>query len=338
MDEDLFDGPAHVLHTPPSMFARNAALYTRRAEGPEPAPVRHRAGYAPFAEFLASVGIDPRTTARDLLALFGHLRAHHHEIVAQPGLAEAAAVFFGNVLVAVRRDARWRGDRVDGPRQAIPPLKVLQRLGEARDQDLSQFTDLITVWSTAVYPQPLEIPHPAPPAPHIAYARPAVVRLTVPEALGAVVRGLAAHARRNYAVTARDGLPAGSRLRPGAVWAVRLEPVAEDAAPLTLAAYPDGVALEAGALFSRDFPQRNSLEADLTALEQTVLAVIGGWFAERMADPDPDWYEHALAFPDGSANGKGGGQMAGLGAERLDAARARLAALPHGWQPWPLAR
>lgn len=337
MDEDLFDGPAHVLHTPPSQFARNAAVYTRRAEGPDPAPVRHRAGYALFAEFLASRGIDPRTTARDPLALLAHLRAHHREIMARPELAEAAAVFFGNVLVAVRPDALWAGDEVQGPRLSVPPMRALESLGDATDEQVAGFAETLRSWSTAVYPEPLEVPRPAPPAPSIAYARPAVVRLTAPQALAAVARGLAAHVRRNYAVAAVDGPAVGRRPRGSALWTARLVPVPPDAAPLALTAYSDGVALEAGALYAHEFPERNSLEADLDALEQTVLAIVSGWFAERLADPDPDWYEHAIAFPSGRESRAGGGQVTALGAERLGAARARLAALPNGWQPWPLA-
>ncbi|GAB3270616.1 hypothetical protein GCM10027449_05660 [Sinomonas notoginsengisoli] len=150
MDEDLFDGRAHVLHTPPSQFARNAAVYTRRAEGPDPVPVRHRAGYARFAEFLASRGMDPRTTARDPLALLAHLRAHHQEIMGRPGLAEAAAVFLGNTIAAVRADAEWVGPHVRGPRVRFSPQTIIEKVGAAPREHLDQLEAQLTTWGSGV--------------------------------------------------------------------------------------------------------------------------------------------------------------------------------------------
>lgn len=337
MDEDLFAGPALDVTAEPAV-PRRSAPYTPLTAAPEPAPVRHRAGYAPFAAFLVSAGIDPRTTAGDPAALMAHLRAHHREITAAPELAQAAAVFLGNALVAVRSDAAWHGDEVRGPRISIPPRTAFERLGEATDSQLRLFDDLLHIWSTAVYPPPLEIPRPTPPEPADAYRSPDVAGSAVPDALHTVARALAAHLVRNYAVAAVPGtLPAGRPRRADDVWTVRLEPDSPDAAPLVLTAHREGVSVEAGVLYARDFPRRNSIDSDLHALEQTVLAVVGGRFAERLADPDPGWYDHAMAFPDGSEWGSGGSQMTAHGGERLEAARSRLAALPRGWQPWPLA-
>ena len=187
-----------------------------------------------------------------------------------------------------------------------------------------------------MYAEPLDVPDRTPPAPAVPYVRPSIEGLGVVPALGAVARGLVTHLRRNYALTWFEGLPEDTLLPAGADWAVRLVPMSADAAPLTLAAYPNAIMVEAGALYMPSFPRRNSLEADLHALEQTTLALVEGRFAERFPGPEPDWYEHALAFPDGSQRGSGAGLWGALGAEALDAARGRLAALPNGWQPWPL--
>lgn len=362
MDEDLFEGPAHPLYVPPSLFARNAAVYTRRAEGPKPAPVRHRAGYAQYAEFLASRGIDPRTTARDPVALVEQLRTHHHEIMEGPGLAEAAAVFLGNALTALRADASWVGDVVRGPRQRITPLTLLARLGEATPEQMGQLSELVRTWGTAVYPEPLEFPEPVARSLAHPYARPGGAKPGGAASLEQVALALLAHLQDNYRIAIRSGappsVPTGEYLDGGG-WAVTVEPASPDAAPLVIAASPvRGVMVRAGVLTGYRFPampkdvfeehRRHANPAaevvwpaddDLRGLEQTVLAVAEGRFAERFPGPEPDWFEHALAFGNGagSMRKRGGGLHTAQGAEVLNAARTRLAGLPHGWQPWPLA-
>lgn len=361
MEEDLFEGPARAL--PPSApTARRAAAYTSRPEGPLAAPVRHRAGYAPFVGFLASRGIDPRTTARDPVALVGQLRRHYHEMMERPGLAEAAAVFLGNALTALRADACWVGDVVRGPRQRITPLTLLTRLGDATPEQVEQLSELVHTWGAAVYAEPLEFPEPVSRTLPHPYARPAGAEPGDAGSLEQIALALLTHLQANYRVAVRNGappsLPTGDYLEGGG-WAVTVEPGSPDAAPLTFVVSPvRGVAVRAGALTGFRFPAmprdvfeehhrlRNPAgeviwptDADLRDLEQTVLAVAEGRFAERFPGPEPDWFEHVLAYEDGagSTRKRGGGLHTADGAKILDAARTRVAGLEHGWQPWPLA-
>ena len=78
--EDLFEGPARHFSGHASI-AHGGAPYAQAPLGPDPLPLRHLSGYAPFVSFLASRGLDPRTTARDPLALVRFLRYHHRDIL-----------------------------------------------------------------------------------------------------------------------------------------------------------------------------------------------------------------------------------------------------------------
>jgi hypothetical protein len=133
---------------------------------------------------------------------------------------------------------------------------------------------------------------------------------------------------------------------PDAVRAVRVTPVSDDAAPLTLVAnsYP-GVVVRAGALHEDRFPSCGCDACDDTAegaaegLEDLVLGVARGLFSEGVRGPryrfGESWVRYRLEGPDGRWESGEGQQR--LARTVADAAQRRLASLPGGrWQPWPV--
>jgi len=134
---------------------------------------------------------------------------------------------------------------------------------------------------------------------------------------------------------------------PDAVRAVRLTPVSDDAAPLTLVVtgYPS-VVVRAGVLHEDRFPScgcdacDEAAEGAATGLEDLVLGVAGGLFSEGVSGPryllGESWVRYALEGPDGRwESGEGQRRLARAVAA---AAHRRLASLPGGrWQPWPVA-
>lgn len=79
----------------------------RTGEHTPPGPVRFARGYEPFALLAERAGADPEALAADLGAFGTFVRAHR-EALADPALAEAAAVFLGNVIAALHPRATWR--------------------------------------------------------------------------------------------------------------------------------------------------------------------------------------------------------------------------------------
>ncbi|WP_115788961.1 DUF6226 family protein [Arthrobacter silvisoli] len=134
---------------------------------------------------------------------------------------------------------------------------------------------------------------------------------------------------------------AGDLVRQGitVVRAVRVTPRERDAAPLTFV-FTDfpGLAVHAGALHDFIYPDCGCDACDETAegeaeeLEHLIQGVTSGSYSEWVG-------RHATAGMrlefDGGYTG-GGGNVSAIPKERLENARARLAALPNGWAPWPL--
>lgn len=120
--------------------------------------------------------------------------------------------------------------------------------------------------------------------------------------------------------------------------AVRLVPAAADAAPLTVGwtDYP-GVVVRAGALFEGWLPHCGCDACDETAatvagqVEDLVLGVARGRLQETAS---AGAVGHRLDTDDGWSSSTGDGSH--VAAARLREAERRLAALPDGWQPWPL--
>lgn len=130
---------------------------------------------------------------------------------------------------------------------------------------------------------------------------------------------------------------------------VRLSPRSGDGAPLTLVltGFP-GVMVEAGVLGSFPFPAcgcdacDDDVLSQVAELEGLVLAVARGGYAEHYPVGRRMEAESAVVMTDdaGIITGTGGGRRepSELAPELLSTATARLAALPHGWRPWPLRR
>ena len=128
---------------------------------------------------------------------------------------------------------------------------------------------------------------------------------------------------------------------------VRVQPQDPQAAPLrfVLTDYP-GVIVEAGVLHGFAYPMcgceacDEGLDAVSTELEQLVLAVASGGYAEHYPVGRRRDLHYGLVTLDssGATVGSRGGHSApdGISAERLARGEAVLAALPRGWQPWPL--
>jgi hypothetical protein len=126
--------------------------------------------------------------------------------------------------------------------------------------------------------------------------------------------------------------------------AVRVDPASPDAAPLvfTFTDFP-GVLLHSGLLHSTPFPScgcdacDETLASEAAGLEQQVLAVAAGGFAERYPLGNHRRAEYQLVRVDGSGWEGGGGEPShDYTDDQLSDAERALKLLPNGWQPWPL--
>ncbi len=151
--EDLFDGPASGL---PALLSNKAVLSRRTAQyrpaAEEEPPVKHLAGYAPFVVFCESSGVPAKQLASDVSALLTFLRTNIGEISAEPGLSEAATVFVGNVIAAMRPEAHWRvmadGSREVGARSMMITVdRLIEGLGEADDGMVAGLLTHLEEWA-----------------------------------------------------------------------------------------------------------------------------------------------------------------------------------------------
>lgn len=176
--------------------------------------------------------------------------------------------------------------------------------------------------------------------------------------LHTVARALVDHLERAFQVTVQreqavPDVPGGGfdppllHAQDDVVEVVRVVPKSPDAAPLSFAftAFP-GVFVEAGLLHTFPFPVCGCDACDETAerqaeeIEELVLAVATGAYAEEFGAGPGAEASYSLVFFDGQGAQTGlrsgsGGAPTTVAAERLAAASATLAALPHGWQAWP---
>ncbi len=398
--EDVFEGVAAPLPGD-----RSAAFGWRLTwAGGESAiqPIRHRSGYAHFLDFVNRADADARALSANPLALLRFLHTHIGELMADPELKEAATVFLGNTLAALREDAAWgpAGDgtaEVGAGRRSYVVHQVLERLAKpltgslddgpvfASDDDwLHAFAASLTEWVDEkpddVLPA-LPLPVPAQPATQ-KYRRLLLPERTFLDAAGepipygrrwgddgpdeasysvtsnlerfatlhSVAHALVEYVEQVYDVDVQQIDPGDLELlQPHEdVWEiVRLSPRSADGAPLVfvLTGFP-GVMVEAGVLHSVPFPAcgcdacDDDIQAVAGELEELVLAVARGGFAEQYPVSRRMETDFAQVSTDdaGSVTGSRGGrgEPPRLSPERLSAAAARLAALPDGWQPWPL--
>ncbi len=134
-------------------------------------------------------------------------------------------------------------------------------------------------------------------------------------------------------------------VRTDVLQATRVTPAGPLGAPLTFVftGYP-GVAVHAGVLHDFHFPPcgcdacDETVESGASELENLVLGVAAGGYAERYPTGRRRWAQYALTAPDGSAFQSGGGDVGPVPQERLRYATDRLRLLPAGWAPWPLKR
>ncbi|NHW49140.1 hypothetical protein HAV21_19950 [Paenarthrobacter sp. MSM-2-10-13] len=151
--EDLFGGPASGLSAPLSNKAVLSRLTAQSGPAAEDAaPVKHLAGYAPFVAFCESRGVSAGQLASDVNALLGFLRTNIGDIPGDPGLNEAATIFVGNVIAAMRPEAHWTvmadGSREVGDRDMMITVdRLMDGLGEADDGMVAGLLTHLTEWA-----------------------------------------------------------------------------------------------------------------------------------------------------------------------------------------------
>lgn len=162
-----------------------------------------------------------------------------------------------------------------------------------------------------------------------------------------VADALIDHLASTYEVSTRDvtaETEARMRGQVNVVRAVRVEPGSPDAAPLvfTFTDFP-GVLLHSGLLHSTPYPScgcdacDETLDSEATGLEQQVLSVAAGGFAERYPLGRHRRAEYQLVQVDGSGWEGGSGEPShDYTTDQLAEAERTLSTLPNGWQPWPL--
>ncbi|HEY9424376.1 MAG TPA: DUF6226 family protein [Microterricola sp.] len=170
--------------------------------------------------------------------------------------------------------------------------------------------------------------------------------------LHTVARALIEHLERVFDVeVVHEQATDAALLRPqrDVIERVRVLPRAPEAAPLLFAftAYP-GVIVEAGVLHWFPYPICGCDACDETAeaqaheLELLVFAVANGGYAEHYPVGRRRDLHFGLVLLDASGavtgSSTGVADTVGLSTERLEQGAMRLAALPRGWQPWPLRR
>lgn len=162
--------------------------------------------------------------------------------------------------------------------------------------------------------------------------------------LHTVAEALITHLLATYDVEVDEGAEnAADLLHPAfhdVVRAVRLRPSDPACASLTLVftAYP-GIFMHAGLLHDFHYPVcgcdacDSDWQAEADDLEQQVLAVVTGNYRESVKRGNRPWVEYAYTYPDGASSGRS--RFEDFPAERREAARHILRALPDGWAPWP---
>jgi len=151
--EDLFDGPASSLPEALSntaVLSQGTAQYRQAAE--EETPVKHISGYAPFVAFCESRGVSAKQLATDVPELLAFLRSSPGNIADDPLMREAATIFVGNVIAALRPEAHWRlmpdGSREVGDRGMMITLdRLMDGLQEADDAMVSGLLGQLAEWA-----------------------------------------------------------------------------------------------------------------------------------------------------------------------------------------------
>ncbi|MCU1405063.1 MAG: hypothetical protein JWQ43_1366 [Glaciihabitans sp.] len=163
--------------------------------------------------------------------------------------------------------------------------------------------------------------------------------------LPAVAEALIEYLDREFNVTVSRDVTFGADLlhkQNDVVDAIRVTPADSTAATLTfvVTAYP-GVILHAGALHDFPFPTCGCDACDDSAhdladqLENTVLSIVAGGYAEQYRAGKEPWVSHTLTSIDGLGRSSGSGMATSASPERWEQGAALLLAVPNGWSPWP---
>ena len=158
---------------------------------------------------------------------------------------------------------------------------------------------------------------------------------------------LVEHLRANYDVSVTEDAAFSADLMSAhedVARAVRVVPESPDGAPLTFVytEYPSLI-LHAGLLHDFPFPTcgcdacDETVEALADDLEDTVLAVVAGQFAETVSPSSSPPFDIEVGYElrrRGLPFWKRGGHGAYANSSRVKAVEARLRDLPNGWQPW----
>jgi hypothetical protein len=126
---------------------RRSAVYIEAGARPT---VRHLLGYEEFAAMCSATGADPAALAVDLVSLIAFVRERKEEITAN-GCQDAAAIFFGNVLVQQRHDADWMQFGDDFPsagteRQRFEVSATLRHVIDADEETLRKGLAMLNDW------------------------------------------------------------------------------------------------------------------------------------------------------------------------------------------------
>ncbi|MBT2584722.1 DUF6226 family protein [Arthrobacter sp. ISL-95] len=157
--EDVFSGPASglpALLSSKAVLTRRTARYRRTARdrpaAVEEAPVKHLAGYAPFAVFCEGRVVPADQLASDVAMLLEFIRSNIGTISGDAGLSEAATIFVGNVIAAMRPEAHWTvmadGSREVGARgMMITVDRLVDGLREADDGMVAGLLTHLMEWA-----------------------------------------------------------------------------------------------------------------------------------------------------------------------------------------------
>ncbi len=335
------------------MFAGEAVDLTRpgvlwlgdfRPVSEIPPPVRHAAGYGPFAAFVTAEGTDPAALAADVRLLVAYLRQQRASLrAAGDDLLDSAGIFLGNSLIARVDDGRWQ--RTSGSELEVTQgvggvevLRMVRAILDADDDRIREFDDFLRLWDGAAARQRrrviaedaaegrLDLVQ-VPAVPPTAFRAPPNASLV--DLLWALVDYLTT--QYEATVARRGALEDDPSTISPTVETVCVQPASPEGARLIIAIDDVGaVAMRAGAF--NDFFFYGPHTADLVS---TLLAIAAGLYREAYLPEADGIGGYRLGFIDRPGGSSARGPL-DLPPERLAAIARQLETVPDGWAPWPL--
>lgn len=335
------------------MFAGEAVDLTRpgvlwlgdfRPVSEIPPPVRHAAGYGPFAAFVTADGTDPAVLAADVRLLVAYLRQRRAALhTAGDDLLDSAGIFLGNSLIARVEDGRWQ--RMSGSELEVTQgvggvevLRMVRAILDADDDRMREFDGFLRLWDGAAAAQRrrraaedaaerhLELVQ-VPAVPSTAFEAPPAASLV--ELLWALVDYLTT--QYEATVARRDALEDDPSTISPTVETICVQPASPEGARLVIAIDDVGaVAMRAGAF--TDFFFYGPQAGDLVS---TLLAIAAGHYREAYLPEADGIGGYRLGFIDRPGGSSARGPL-DLPPTRLTTITKQLEAVPNGWAPWPL--